>query len=572
VLTAAPAPLWAAEPEVVAQSAIVIDAGTGAVLYQKRADEPWAPASLTKIVTAMVALESAPLDQPLTVEPYDLVGEASMGLDAGEELTLETALYGMLLASGNDAAMTIARNLGALPGDSPQESVDRFMRRANLMLERMGIHQTRLLNPHGLDQPGHRSTARDLALITQQALRNPAFRQIIGSPMYQDARYALQQSNRLLGSYPGLIGGKTGITERCGYCLMQVAERDGHTIVVVLLGSTVQAWYQDAQLLLDYGFEQAGKEAAASSPWQATSASSSRPEDAGVAVTRPQPSATLADVQKHPPVAGHGIARAAERLDVQREAPDIAVVRPATNPAAGHRDGWLWPVSALVAMGAAVALVTTYPAVLGLGSLLWQRHRAASRRAIERRRRHWDDPVASTRWLTARHTIRQRRPHPMTPGSLHPRRFPEAHASRPRHNWGRTPPPLTAGTAEALPPRVVRFDAAEAITSRAIKLARRGDYHAAESEFLRALQVDLGYDFTRCPGFWSLPPAGYVIAARAYRAVGRKRDARTLLTVVRLSFGSTPLLEAELARASALVDPALVRLAPSDSDPIVRRR
>lgn len=544
-----PVPLRAAEPDIAAQSAIVIDAETGAVLYAKNPDEPWAPASLTKIAIALVALESAPLSQLLTVEQYDLVGEASMGLAAGDELTLETALYGLLLPSGNDAAMTIARNLGALPGDSPQESVDRFMRRTNLMLERLGLRNTHLLNPHGLDQPGHRSTARDLALVTREALQNPTFRRIIGSPVYQDGRFALQQSNRLLGSYPGLIGGKTGITDGCGYCLMEAAERDGRTVVAVLLGSTAEAWYRDAETLLDYGFAQLAQGSSGQPTPARMEGSLARTPDAAAAEN-----AELAQAAATTPSAPSSTVvppsqQSATGLTVRREAPDVAVVRPATAPEE-KSEPWRWPISALLAMGAALALVTTYPTVLGLGSLLWQRRQRARRRVSGHRLRR---QPAAARWGS-----RDGRPQQQRRGTAEVRvkadmaaRGSVSTRSRP----AAVQPPASAGASDpAEQPRVVTFNAAEAITSRAIKLARRGDYHAAESEFRRALRVDASYDFTRCPGFWSMPPAGYVLAARAYRAVRRGRDAKTLLTVVRLSFGSTPLLEAELDQASAIAE------------------
>lgn len=541
-----PTPVLAAPPDIVAQSAIVIDADSGTVLYQKNADESWAPASLTKIATALVALESAPLDQTLTVDQYDLVGEASMGLAPGDELTLETALYGLLLPSGNDAAMTIARNLGALPGDSPQESVDRFMRRTNLMLERMGLRHTRFLNPHGLDQPGHRTTARDLALLTRQALRNPTFRSIIGSPIYVDGQYALEQSNRLLGSYPGLIGGKTGITDGCGFCLMEAAERDGHTVIAVLLGSTAQAWYQDATLLLDYGFEQlasgtAGPAAAATTIAPLVGAGT---PVTNVTATSVQPPVTAVTT----PAVGTG------SLAVQRTAPDVAVVRPASTDE--PRDSsWRWPLSALLAMGAALALVTTYPTVLGLGSVLWQRRaqQASARRAHVRQRRRPVHPAEGRRAEPHRHQ-------PAATGTVRNDARPAlAPAGRRRQRPATGRPSLgttQASAAASDSARVIRFDPAEAITTRAIRLARRGDYHAAESEFRHALRVDPAYDFTRCPGFWSMPPAGYVLAARAYRTVRRCRDARTLLTVVRLSFGSTPLLEAEIQALAAIAEPA----------------
>ncbi|MCM8747474.1 hypothetical protein NET03_13175, partial [Thermomicrobium sp. CFH 73360] len=125
------------EPQLVAASAFALDGETGRVLYAKAADVPRAPASLTKLATALTAVDLAPLDTVLHVQPQDLVGEASMGLRPGDELTLETALYGLLLASGNDASMVIARNLSALPGESSEASVERFVRQMNLVAQRL---------------------------------------------------------------------------------------------------------------------------------------------------------------------------------------------------------------------------------------------------------------------------------------------------------------------------------------------------------------------------------------------------------------------------------------------------
>jgi D-alanyl-D-alanine carboxypeptidase (penicillin-binding protein 5/6) len=247
--------LAAQQPEVAAKYAVVVDAKSGKVLYDKGMKIPTAPASLTKVFTAVVALDSASLDQKLTTDQYDLVGGTSMGLQADQSVTLRTLLYGLLLVSGNDAAMTIARNVGALADDSPQQSINQFMKRVNTLSEQLGLTGTYLLNPHGLDQAGHQSTARDLAVITRYALKNNDFRTIIGTASYNHEGFQLYQANMLLGDYPGLIGGKTGYTESAGYCLIEVAERDGHTIIAVLLNSTTNDWYQDARTLLDYGFE-----------------------------------------------------------------------------------------------------------------------------------------------------------------------------------------------------------------------------------------------------------------------------------------------------------------------------
>lgn len=252
----APAPAVAAErPEVTAKSAIVVDAATGQVLFDKNANTPRPPASLTKLFTAFAALEVATLDQRMTVTSADLVGEASMGLTAGETLPFEALLYGMLLPSGNDAASTIARNLSGQAAGDPAPTTDAFMAYLNGRVGEIGLSGTSLQNPHGLDQEGHVSTARDIAAMTIYAMAmEPAFAQAIASTSYSRYGYQLIQANELHSSYPGLIGGKTGVTDNAGYSLMEVAERDGRRVVVVLLGSTPQDWYADARALLDYGF------------------------------------------------------------------------------------------------------------------------------------------------------------------------------------------------------------------------------------------------------------------------------------------------------------------------------
>jgi D-alanyl-D-alanine carboxypeptidase (penicillin-binding protein 5/6) len=242
-------------PSIAARNAIVVDATSGTVLFDKAAGERVAIASLTKLFTAFVAIERTPLRQSMTVSASDLVGEASMGLAAGEVLSFDTLLHGMLLPSGNDAAAAVARNVGAQPGDSDAQAMSRFIAAANARLHELGLVDTHLENPHGLDKEGHYSTARDIALLTAFALANePAFASTIGSDSWEADGHAIYQTNQLLGTYPGLIGGKTGVTDHAGYCLMQAAERDGRRIVAVLLGSTPEAWYADAATLLDYAF------------------------------------------------------------------------------------------------------------------------------------------------------------------------------------------------------------------------------------------------------------------------------------------------------------------------------
>jgi D-alanyl-D-alanine carboxypeptidase (penicillin-binding protein 5/6) len=242
-------------PKVVAEHAIVVDANSGAILLDKSADDPTPPASLTKLFTAEIALEIVAPEQLMTVQHDDLVGEASMGLQTGEELTFDALLHGMLLASGNDAAMTVAQNVGQLAGDSTRQAVSRFMDHANARLAELGLDETQLRNPHGLDEDEHVSSARDIAAITRDALNTqPAFAQAIGAADYHGSGHTLEQTNELLGRYPGLLGGKTGFTAKAGYCLMEVAQHGDQRVIVVLLGSTADAWYADAAALLDFGF------------------------------------------------------------------------------------------------------------------------------------------------------------------------------------------------------------------------------------------------------------------------------------------------------------------------------
>lgn len=336
-------------PELVAAAAIALDAETGQVLFAKNADERRAPASLTKLATALTAIDLAPLDTPLRVETGDLVGEASMGLRPGETISLESALYGLLLASGNDAAMTIARNLSALPGEDSQASVARFVRQMNLVAERLGLTRTTFRNPHGLDEPGHLTTARDLAVLTRAVLQRPELRRILSTASYSDGVHSVQSTNRLLGQYPGLIGGKTGITDAAGYSLIEAAERDGRTVIVVVLGSTQMAWYDDAVRLLDYAFAvapQAGGEAAI----PATAV----PED--TRALEPSPGSSGALVLQVPAV------------DTQSTA------------------WWFWPMSALTTVTVAGVLVSGLP-LLGALVAVRRRGRARSPRHPVRHRR-----------------------------------------------------------------------------------------------------------------------------------------------------------------------------------------
>ena len=243
------------QPEIAAPYAVALAESGATVLFERGMRERVAPASLTKIMTAHVALQRGALDQRVTVTKSDMIGQASMGLREGETLRLETLLHGLLLPSGNDAALAIARAVGAQTGGgSDAEAVARFVGWMNEEAIRLGLADTRFVNPHGLDRPGHYSTAYDLARLTVAAMRNPAFTRVFGAPSYTADGYRLAHGHPLIGRYPGLLGGKTGLTRGCGYCLVTAAERDGQRVVVVVLRLTRDQATADTRALLDWSF------------------------------------------------------------------------------------------------------------------------------------------------------------------------------------------------------------------------------------------------------------------------------------------------------------------------------
>ncbi len=230
-----------------------MEADTGAIIASNRADERLPMASTTKIMTALVALEHLPLDTVVTVTKASVgVEGSSIYLTDGETLTLEDLLYALLLESANDAAETIAI---AVAGDVPS-----FAALMNQRATELGLTNTSFANPHGLDDPEHYTTARELALITREALRNADFRRICSTkkhtiPLHNtDGVRLLLNHNKLLSTYDGCIGVKTGFTKKTGRCLVSAADRDGLTLIAVTLGAPDD--WRDHTNLLDYGFAQ----------------------------------------------------------------------------------------------------------------------------------------------------------------------------------------------------------------------------------------------------------------------------------------------------------------------------
>jgi D-alanyl-D-alanine carboxypeptidase (penicillin-binding protein 5/6) len=240
---------------------IVLDSANGNIYVQKNADERVAIASLTKVFTAVQALEMAPLDYEITTDESDLVNPENntyMGFGPGETYTLKDLLYGMMLPSGNDAAHAIARALGHQEGDTPEQSVERFVGWMNQRNADMGLTNTHLLNPTGWGVEGHYSTARDVATFVRHALNYPELVTAMGTRTYTTANgLTVTNTNRLLNEYEHIDGGKTGYDNDSGYCLFEFATKGDSTMISVTLdGIAPGDWYDDNRVLLEYAFEQ----------------------------------------------------------------------------------------------------------------------------------------------------------------------------------------------------------------------------------------------------------------------------------------------------------------------------
>ena len=214
--------------EISAHSAIVIEADTLAVLYEKNPDERMQMASTTKIMTALVVLENCALDETVKVKPECAgVEGSSIYLKAGDEISVEALLYGLLLESGNDAASALACHAAG--------STEAFAEMMNSRALQIGCTATHFVNPHGLDAEGHYSTARDLALIMAEAMKNEAFCRVVSTMDVTIEGRIFSNHNKLLSLYDGCLGGKTGYTKSSGRSLVSCAEREGMRIICVTL-------------------------------------------------------------------------------------------------------------------------------------------------------------------------------------------------------------------------------------------------------------------------------------------------------------------------------------------------
>ena len=237
-----------------ARAAVVMDATTGVILFSKNPDLLLPPASTTKLLTAMITMEQAKLSDSVSVSKNaSRAPQYKMGLKAGEKVSIELLLYAALLKSSNDAAVALAE---AVAG-----SEECFVQLMNEKVLSLGARNTRFINPHGLPGPNQYTTAFDLAQIMVHAMGYPKIKEIIGTPVAEFSTekgkvFFLKNTDKLLWSDEGIVGGKTGFTQTAGHCFVCASGREDRTIIVSILGSpSRKALWKETQVLIDKGFQ-----------------------------------------------------------------------------------------------------------------------------------------------------------------------------------------------------------------------------------------------------------------------------------------------------------------------------
>lgn len=234
-----------------AQAISVIDGESGSVLLERAAAEKRSPASTTKLMTALVARHMYDLDQVLMVNQESMSTGTAMGLVSGEQISAQNVFYGLLMNSGNDAAFLLANQ-------SPF-GYQNFVNQMNTRASQLHLQNSHFTNPSGLDDDDHYMSAADLTLVAREILKDDFLRQIVGtkSKLVTDVSgkitHPLYSTQQLLGVVPGVIGMKTGTTQQAGEALITALERDDHTIIIVILGSTDR--YADTQKIIHWIFD-----------------------------------------------------------------------------------------------------------------------------------------------------------------------------------------------------------------------------------------------------------------------------------------------------------------------------
>lgn len=239
-------------PHITARAAVLVDERTGAILYEKDAFRQLDPASVTKMMTALLVIEHGHLSQMVTISSKAAhVPGSALHIARGQKYTVRELLYGLLMRSGNDASVALA--------EAEAGSVPKFVAQMNMKAQELGAFNTQFENPNGLTKPGHFSTAYDLALIARKAMSLRLFRQIVSTRQHDIVEHRLgyhrnlHNTNQLLYAFPDATGIKTGTTDAAGKCLAASASRNGQDLITVVLHS--QDRYGDAKKLLTWGFE-----------------------------------------------------------------------------------------------------------------------------------------------------------------------------------------------------------------------------------------------------------------------------------------------------------------------------
>lgn len=239
-------------PRITGRSAVILDATTGQIIWERDSDRQMPPASTTKIMTTLLALESGRLDRSFEVSPLAASQSPSkLGLKAGQRVQLEDLTYALMLKSANDAAVVVAEGMAG--------NIEQFAAVMNQRAREIGATNTHFHNPNGLPDPEHVTTTHDMALILRHALTVPGFREVAGTSgkviQVEDSKIhpiAVHSRNRLLEGYFVPVLGKTGYTRAAGRCFAGAAELNGHKIITVVFGAS-DMW-GDTRRLMEYGF------------------------------------------------------------------------------------------------------------------------------------------------------------------------------------------------------------------------------------------------------------------------------------------------------------------------------
>jgi D-alanyl-D-alanine carboxypeptidase len=489
--TASPVRQEVIPPVIDASAAVVVEYPSGRLLYAHNPHERIAPASLTKILTAILALEYGNLDDMVTIEPEDLVGESSMGLVAGEQQRMGDLIYGIMLPSGNDAAMAVARYLGAKlgsPDPNAGDPIDRFAGMMNVRVEQLGLVNSHFRNPHGLDMSNHYSSAYDLASLTWYALHIPAFNEVVSSVGYDAPGHGLLNTNEMLTRYNGADGVKTGWTDDCGLCLVTTATRGGRRLISVVLNAP--HWYSDSAALLDHGFAKLA--AVPDDPKEERLAISMRDTVSWLLVNAA--SAPPVPVPAEKPLAEGG--GALPQIEQQPQGARGGAVRSVGQPEA--------PMSEEPLRAVPGASATTSPSglllPLGAGSVVFAALVVFGfRRLVSRRRSTYAAEPELRVWDT-----RPYDPSPRALGYVAPSR--------------REPNLL-----------MLEADLSTTHVDRAVSLAAANREGSSMSEFLLALRAGVVLDIGELAERYQLCPAAFIALARAQAATGDLESARRTL-------------------------------------------